>query len=157
LQNAVTLSLGHLVTGSFTATGHGLPSQTDFSITAEAFVTDTPITLLGFVNRETGVVEEPGHSADGQSMAGKIAIFPKGSGSTVAPYVLLELFYRGKAPLAIVNTEIDQQSAPACSLENIPYAYQFNDDVIKKINNGDTICLKREGNRVTIEVVTRVS
>lgn len=146
-----------LVTGPFTATGHGLPSQTDFSITAEAFVTDTPITLLGFVNRETGVIEESGHPADGQSMAGKIAIFPKGSGSTVAPYVLLELFYRGKAPLAIVNTEIDQQSAPACSLENIPYAYQFDDDIIKKINHGDTICLKREGNQVIIEVVTRVS
>ena len=145
----VTVSPGYPVTGPFTATGHGLPSQTDFSVTAEAFVTDTPITLLGFVNRETGVIEEPGHPADGQSMAGKIAIFPKGSGSTVAPYVLLELYYRGKAPLAIVNTEIDQQSAPACSLENIPYAYQFNDDVIEKINSGDTICLSREGDQVS--------
>lgn len=154
---SATRSAKKLATGYFTATGHGLPSQTDFSVTAEAFVTDTPITLLGFVNRETGVIEEPGHPADGQSMAGKIAIFPKGSGSTVAPYVLLELFYRGQAPLAIVNTEIDQQSAPACSLENIPYAYQFNDDIIKKINNGDTICLKREGNQVTIDVITRVS
>jgi predicted aconitase with swiveling domain len=148
---------GHRANGPFTATGHGLPSQSDFSVTAEAFVTDTPITLLGFVNRETGVIEEPGHPANGQSMAGKIAIFPKGSGSTVAPYVLLELFYRGQAPLAIVNTEIDQQSAPACSLENIPYAYQFNDDIIKRINNGDVICLKREGNQVTIAVVTRVA
>jgi hypothetical protein len=151
----VTVSPSHHAGGPFTATGHGLPSQTNFSITAEAFVTDTPITLLGFVNRETGVVEEPGHPADGQSMAGKIAIFPKGSGSTVAPYVLLELFYRGKAPLAIVNTEIDQQSAPACSLENIPYAYQFNADIIGNIENGDTIRLKREGSRVTLDVIAR--
>jgi hypothetical protein len=83
----------------FSAQGHGLPSQRDFIISGEAFVTDTPITLLGFVNRHTGVIEEPGHPAHGQSMAGKIAIFPKGTGSTVAPYVLLELFYRGRAPL----------------------------------------------------------
>ena len=142
--------------GSFSANGHGLPSQKDFSVTGEAFVTDTPITLLGFVNRASGVIEEPGHPADGQSMAGKIAIFPKGSGSTVAPYVLLELFYRGNAPLAIVNTEIDQQSAPACSLENIPYAYQFDDDIIQNINHGDIVCLKREKNLVTIDVLTRV-
>ncbi|MCA9945005.1 MAG: DUF126 domain-containing protein, partial [Anaerolineales bacterium] len=164
-DHPVTGSPGHLVTpsprgqmpaaGSFSAIGHGLPSQTDFSVTAVAFVTDTPITLLGFVNRESGVIEEPGHPADGQSMAGKIAIFPKGSGSTVAPYVLLELFYRGKAPLAIVNTEIDQQSAPACSLENIPYAYQFDQDVIGNIQNGDTVCLKRVGERVTIDVIAR--
>jgi predicted aconitase with swiveling domain len=151
-----TLSPGHPFTPSpLHFTGHGLPSQTDFSVTAEAFVTDTPITLLGFVNRETGVIEEPGHPADGQSMAGKIAIFPKGSGSTVAPYVLLELFYRGKAPLAIVNTEIDQQSAPACSLENIPYAYQFDQDIIGHINNGDLVQLTSRNGRVTLDVLSR--
>ncbi len=134
--------------------GHGLPSQTDFTVRGEAFVTDTPITLLGFVNRVTGEIEEEGHPANGQSMAGKIAIFPKGSGSTVAPYVLLELFYRGMAPLAILNTEIDQQSAPACSLENIPYAYDFDGDIIANINHGDQVELRRAGNIVTVEVIS---
>ncbi len=146
-----------LQTGSFESAGHGLPSQADFRVKGQAFVTDTPITLLGFVNRETGVIEEPGHPMNGQSMADKIAIFPKGSGSTVAPYVLLELFYRGKAPLAIVNTDIDQQSAPACSLEGIPYAYSFDGDVIGGINNGDTIELRRVGEQVVVRVLERVT
>ncbi len=141
--------------GPFTATGHGLPSQQDFTISGEAFVTDTPITLLGFVNRETGVIEESGHPADGQSMAGRIAIFPKGSGSTVAPYVLLELYYRGNAPLAIVNSDIDQQSAPACSLEGIPYAYRFDQDVIANVNHGDRVELSRRGDVVTLRVLER--
>jgi predicted aconitase/predicted aconitase with swiveling domain len=140
---------------SFTANGRGLPSQTNFTVRGEAFVTDTPITLLGFVNRESGVIEEEGHPANGQSMAGKIAIFPKGSGSTVAPYVLLELFYRGKAPIAIVNTDIDQQSAPACSLEGIPYAYHFDGDVIGGIQSGDLVELRRRGEQVEIAVVAR--
>lgn len=144
-----------LIPHSFQAAGHGLPSQTDFTVTGEAFVTDTPITLLGFVNRETGVIEEPGHPVNGQSMAGKIAIFPKGSGSSVAPYVLLELFYRGAAPIAIVNTEIDQQTAPACSLEGIPYAYNFDADVIANINHGDIVELKRLGAEITLRVVER--
>ncbi|MEM7332638.1 MAG: aconitase X [Chloroflexota bacterium] len=138
---------------TFSATGSGLPSQSDFEIVGEAFVTDTPITLLGFVNRKTGTIEEPTHPADGQSMAGKIAIFPKGSGSTVAPYVLLELFYRGNAPIAIVNTEIDQQSAPACSLEGIPYAYGFDQDIIANIQNGETVKLSRKSGIVSIQTV----
>jgi predicted aconitase/predicted aconitase with swiveling domain len=142
-------------TGPFHAYGHGLPSQGDFRHEGEAFVTATPITFLGFVNRETGVIEEPGHPADGESLAGKIAIFPKGSGSTVAPYVLLELFYRGKMPAAIINTDIDQQSAPACSLENIPYAYAFDGDIINSINNGDRVELRREGDQVTLRVLAR--
>jgi predicted aconitase/predicted aconitase with swiveling domain len=141
--------------GPFRAAGRGLPSQGDFIVLAEALVTATPITFLGFVNRETGVIEEPGHPADGQSLDGKIAIFPKGTGSTVAPYVLLELFYRGRAPAAIVNTEIDQQSAPACSLEGIAYAYDFDGDVIQRIGTGDTVELRREGERVTIRVLSR--
>jgi predicted aconitase/predicted aconitase with swiveling domain len=142
-------------TGPFSAQGRGLPSQRDFIISGEAFVTDTPITLLGFVNRHTGVIEEPGHPAHGQSMAGKIAIFPKGTGSTVAPYVLLELFYRGQAPLAIANTDIDQQSAPACSLESIPYAYGFDVDIIANVNHGDTVTLQRRGEQVYLTVTER--
>ena len=142
-------------TGPFAAHGKGLPSQSDFAVRGEAFVTEKPITLLGFVNRETGVIEEPGHPADGQSMARKIAIFPKGTGSTVAPYVLLELYYRGQAPLAILNTDIDQQSAPACSLENIPYGYNFDADIIGGISNGDTVELVREGDTVTLRVLER--
>ena len=67
--------------------GKGLESQKEWDITGEALVTDVPITFLGFVNRETGTIEEEGHPLDGVSMANKILIFPKGSGSTVAPYV----------------------------------------------------------------------
>lgn len=134
----------------FVSRGRGLPSQGDFRVTGEALVTDTPITFLGYVNRITGVIEEEGHPADGQSLAGKIVIFPRGTGSSVAPYVLLELHYRGVGPLAIINSEIDQQTAPACSLEGIPYAYGFDLDVIARLRSGDRVELQRSGESVTI-------
>lgn len=136
-----------------TAVGSGLPSQTDFTITGEALVTDTPITFLGYVNRVTGIIEEDGHPLNGQSMAGKVVIFPRGTGSSVAPYVLLELFYRGVAPIAIVNTEIDQQTAPACSLEGIPYAYGFNEDIIRGVATGDRVILERRGDQIMLQVI----
>ncbi len=135
------------------AVGQGLPSQGDFTIVGEALVTDTPITFLGYVNRETGVIEEEDHPANGQSMAGKIVVFPRGTGSSVAPYVLLELYYRGMAPIAMVNTEIDQQMAPACSLEGIPYAYGFDTDVNELVENGDEVALERRGDRVYLRVL----
>lgn len=137
------------------ATGRGLPSQGDFTITGEALVTDAPVTFLGYVNRQTGVIEEEGHPANGQSLAGKVAIFPRGTGSSVAPYVVLELFYRGVAPIAILNTEIDQQTAPACSLERIPYAYGFDVDVIQGVKTGDTVTLERRGDAVYLRVDKR--
>lgn len=137
---------------SFTSRGQGLPSQPSFKVAGEALVTDTPLTFLGYVNRETGVIEEEGHPANGQSLANKIAVFPRGTGSSVAPYVLLELYYRGKAPLAIINSEIDQQTAPACSLEGIPYAYGFDHDLTRQIQSGDWVELERQGNQVILRV-----
>lgn len=137
------------------ATGYGLPSQGDFTLIGEALVTDTPITFLGYVNRMTGVIEEEEHPANGESLDGKIAIFPRGTGSSVAPYVLLELFYRGVAPLAIINSEIDQQTAPACSLEGIPYAYGFDVDLVGSVITGDTVALERRGDRIQLRLVKR--
>lgn len=137
----------------FRSEGHGLPSQSDFTVTGEALVTDTPITFLGYVNRETGVIEEDGHPANGESLANKIAVFPKGSGSSVAPYVLLELHYRGVGPVAVVNSEIDQQTAPACSLEGIPYAYGFDADVTRGLRSRDRVELSRRGDTVTLRLI----
>ncbi len=137
----------------FVSRGHGLLSQSDFTVEGEALVTDAPITFLGYVNRLTGVIEEEDHPANGQSLAGKIAIYPRGTGSSVAPYVLLELHYRGVGPLAIVNTEIDQQTVPACSLEGIPYAHSFDRDVTRNLHNGDRVRLERRNTVVTLQRV----
>ncbi len=60
-------------------------------IEGEAVVTSQPITLLGFVDPTTGKIVEEGHELYGQSISGKIFVFPKGVGSTVGPYVLLNL------------------------------------------------------------------
>ena len=69
--------------------------------------------------------------------------------------MVLELYYRGMAPIAIVNSEIDQQSAPACSLEGIPYAYDFDGDVIAGVSDGDVVHLSRRDGTVTLRVLSR--
>jgi predicted aconitase with swiveling domain len=66
---------------------------------------------------------------------------------------LLELHYRGVGPIAILNTEIDQQTAPACSLEGIPYAYGFDGDVTRAIRTGDRVEVERLGERVRVRVL----
>ena len=144
-----------LKTGLLKSSGKGLESQSEWEITGEALVTDVPITFLGFVNRETGTIEEEGHPLDGLSMANKILIFPKGSGSTVAPYVLLGLFYNGNGPKAIINTDLDQQTIPACSLLAVPYAHSFEENPCIEINSGDKINLALKDNNVSLRVIER--
>ena len=141
--------------GELNMIGKGLNSQDQWTVEGEGLVTDVPITFLGFVNRETGIIEEEGHPINGKSIKDKILIFPKGSGSTVAPYVLLGLFYNGNGPKAIINTDLDQQTIPACSLLGIPYAHSFQDDACQKVNTGDRIRLKLSKGVVRLNCLER--
>ena len=142
-------------TGMKTIARSGLSSQGEFSIEGTAMVTDVPITYLGYVNRDTGVIEEPGHPLDGRAIENTILIYPKGSGSTVAPYVLMGLLYENKGPLAIINRDVCPLTLPACSLLNVPYGHGFDEDPCLTINDGDRIRFKREQQNVSIEVIER--
>ena len=141
--------------GKLQISGKGLESQDTWDIEGEALVTDVPITFLGFVNRITGMIEEEGHPINGLSMKNKILIFPKGSGSTVAPYVLLGLFYNGNGPKAIINTDLDQQTIPACSILNVPYAHSFEENPCLAVNTGDKIKLELKNGHVRLKIVER--
>ena len=118
-------------------------------------VTDVAITYLGYVNRDTGVVEEVGHPLDGRSIEDTILIYPKGSGSTVAPYVLMGLIYTGKGPKAIVNRDVCSLTLPACSLLDVPYSHGFDQDPCLAVNDGDLVRVSKTGTDVVLEVLQR--
>jgi len=142
--------------GECSLTGGGLNSQGDWEVEGIAMVTDVPITYLGYVNRDSGVVEEVGHPLDGQAIEDKILIYPKGSGSTVAPYVLMGLIYTGKGPRAIVNRDVCSLTLPACSLLDMPYSHGFDEDPCQAVNHGDKIRVSKVGDKVTLQVLERV-
>jgi predicted aconitase/predicted aconitase with swiveling domain len=143
-------------TGEALLSGSGLRSQEAFTVRGRALVTDVPITYLGYVNRDTGVVEEPGHPLDGVAIADTVLIYPKGSGSTVAPYVLMGLIYTKQGPKAVVNRDICPLTLPACSLLGLPYGHGFDDDPCMNINTGDTVEFRRTKHGVELEVLERV-
>jgi len=142
--------------GKFDSTGRSLPSQTDWSVQGKALVTDVPITYLGYVNRDTGVIEEPGHPLDGIAISDTILIYPKGSGSTVAPFILMGLIYTGMGPRAIVNRDVCPLTLPAASLLNVPYAHGFDADPCLEINSGDDVRMTLQDGVVQLQVVNRV-
>ena len=143
--------------GEFSTIGRSLPSQTNWKTKGKALVTDVPITYLGYVNRDSGVIEEPGHPLDGVAIADTILIYPKGSGSTVAPFVLMGLIYTNKGPRAIVNRDVCPLTLPAASILNVPYAHGFEGDPCMEINTGDDVEIRLENGIVTLQVVNRMA
>ncbi|MFN8597750.1 MAG: DUF126 domain-containing protein [Anaerolineae bacterium] len=88
--------------------------------TGEALVTSMGISFFGGVDPDTGVVVEKGHELEGQSISGKVLIFPSGKGSTVGSYTLYRLKMNGVAPAAIVNAECETITAVGCIIAEIP-------------------------------------
>ena len=109
------------------------------------------------MNRDSGVIEEPGHPLDGETISDKILIYPKGSGSTVAPYVLMGLIYTDRGPKGIVNRDVCPLTLPAVSLLEVPYAHAFDTDPTMEINTGDTVKKSQKDGEVIISVITRAT
>ena len=86
----------------------------------EALVTSQGISFFGGVDPQTGILVEKGHELEGESVVGKILVYPAGKGSTVGSYTLYRLKHEGKAPAAIINTECETITAVGCIIAEIP-------------------------------------
>ena len=99
--------------------------------TGEALVTSMGISFFGGVDPDTGVVVEKGHELEGQSISGKVLVFPSGKGSTVGSYTLYRLKMNGVAPAAIVNAECETITAVGCIIAEIPCVDRIPIDQVK--------------------------
>lgn len=114
----------------------------------EALVSKMGISFFGGVDPETGVILERDHDLQGQSITGKVLVFPSGKGSTVGSYTLYRLKLAGKAPIAIINAECETITAVGCIIAEIPCVDQID---IHQIQPGKWIWL--DGEQGLIEII----
>ncbi len=100
-------------------------------VTGEVLATTEDISFYGGCDPETGEIVEKNHPLEGQSVAGKVLVFPTGKGSTVGSYVLYALKKAGKAPLAIINKATDPVIAVGCIISEIPAVDQIDIDALE--------------------------
>jgi predicted aconitase with swiveling domain len=118
-------------------------------VEGQALVTRMGISFFGGVDPDTGRVVEKGHELEGQSITGKILVFPSGKGSTVGSYTLYRLKLNGKAPAAIINAECEPITAVGCIIAEIPCVDRIP---IPEIRDG--MILVVDGNQGTVEILT---
>lgn len=105
----------------------------------EALVSKDPISFLGGVDPDTGIIVEKGHILEGKSMAGKILIFPRGKGSTAGSYIIYRLAKNGVAPKAIINIETEPIVAVGAIISNIPLVDKVDKSIFEFISDGDIV------------------
>lgn len=116
-----------------------------------ALVVDEPFSFFGGVNPETGILTS-GPCA-GQTIRDKIFIFPRGKGSTLAPYVAYRALGAGAGPRALVCREVDGVVAMVSIIMGIPTVDRLAPDPIETIRSGDY--LKVDAENGCVEIITR--
>ena len=104
-----------------------------------ALVSPEPIGFLGGVDPETGTVIEKGHPLEGESVSGRVLVFPTGKGSTVGSYTMYRLASNSLAPAAIVNARSEAIVAVGAIISNIPMVDLVD---IEQIHTGDTVTVQ---------------
>jgi len=111
------------------------------NVEGDALVTNQPISFYGGIDPNTGVVIEKGHELQGQSVKGKILVFPTGKGSTVGSYTLYRMKKNGTAPTGMINKECETVVAVGAIISEIPCVDKVD---ISKIKTGDTVNIEND-------------
>lgn len=69
--------------------------------------TRQPISFWGCVNPVTGRISDKRHGLYGESISGKVLVFPFGKGSSTGSLMILELLRLNLAPAGIINARTE--------------------------------------------------
>ncbi len=115
-----------------------------------AIVSRRRFSFLGDVDVETGVVVAEDSDIYGESIAGKVFVFPTGRGSTVGTYVLLRMKKKGTAPIAIINVETEPIIAVGAIIAGIPLMDRLELNPLEIVKSGDRVRVDATGGWVEV-------
>lgn len=112
---------------------------------APALVGQNPFMLAYGIDPQTGRVIDQRHDLYGQSVRGRVLLFPHGKGPTSGSMWLLETIRRGNGPAAILNRESDANVSTGLILsellyrKKIPSLDRLRPDAFDVIRTGDVV------------------
>lgn len=116
----------------------------------EAVVTKQPISFLGGVNPDNGMIVEKGHEVEGQCITGKIFVFPHGKGSTSGSHIIYSMAKRKTGPAGMINVKAEPIIAVGAAMGNIPIVDKLDKNPLEVIAMGDHV--KIDGNKGIVEI-----
>jgi len=121
------------------------------SAEGEAMVSADAISFFGGVDPKTGIVVDKGHPLEGKCVSGKVLVFPRGKGSTVGSYVLLQLKKNNCAPCAIINEEAEPIIAVGAIIARIPMVDKLEGNAYARIKDGMRVTVDGTGGMAEIK------
>ncbi len=105
----------------------------------EALVSSQPISFIGGVDPNTGIIIEKGHELEGCNIKGKVLVFPFGKGTTYNPFAIFAMKKRGTGPAAIINIKTEEIVLTGAILAEIPFIDNLDRNPLEVIESGDYV------------------
>ncbi|WP_294006531.1 DUF126 domain-containing protein [uncultured Methanobrevibacter sp.] len=115
----------------------------------ELIVSSEPISFLGGVDPETGIIIDPTHELKGECIKDKVLFIPGGKGSTVGSYVIFQMMKNDTAPNAIICLNAEPIIATGAIMSDIPMV--DSPAQTKDLTTG--ILVEVDGDNGTIEIL----
>jgi predicted aconitase with swiveling domain len=121
-----------------------------------ALVTKSAFTFAHGVDPRTGLITDPRSGLKGQSLKGKVLVFPHGRGSTTGPTWFLETVRNQNHPAAIINHHSEPIIVIGAVLakllygQHIPVVSGFKNNPAETINTGDFVSVDGDKGLVRI-------
>jgi len=121
----------------------------------DALVTPHSLTFWGGIDPARAVIIEAQHELCGQTVAGKVLVFPQGAGSSSGCGVLMEMLRCGNNPAAMINIETEAVLALGPIIARELYGRSFPIVSVKRVHftkfrTGDRVVVDAEVGRVLI-------
>lgn len=117
----------------------------------EALVSGTAISFTGGMDPDSGIIREPGHELEGQSVAGKILVFPSGKGSTTGSWQYYGAYKRGFAPKGIINVKAEGVVAISAIITGTPMVHELEQNPLEVIQTGDFVRIDADNGAVEVQ------
>jgi predicted aconitase with swiveling domain len=122
----------------------------------EVLATGHPLTFWGGIDPSTAIVIEAQHELRGQTVTGKILVFPRGAGSSSGCGVLMEMLRRGNNPAAIINIETEAVLALGPIIAQELYGRSFpivtvKPDHFTELRTGDRLIVDADAGQVRVQ------
>ena len=115
----------------------------------ELIVSSEPISFLGGVDPETGIIIDPTHELKGECIKDKVLFIPGGKGSTVGSYVIFQMMKNDTAPNAIICLNAEPIIATGAIMSDIPMV----DSPAQTKDFTTGILVEVDGDNGTIEIL----
>ncbi|MGH8142525.1 MAG: aconitase X swivel domain-containing protein [Steroidobacteraceae bacterium] len=117
---------------------------------AQALVTRQTISGWGGMNAMTGTIIESRHELRGQSVAGKVLVFPGAKGSSGWSSIFHMARLAGAAPAAMLFNVMTPKVALGAVVMRIPAVTELDQDPLQIIATGDWVRVDGDRGEVTV-------